>query len=132
MSRLSRWVDVHPWSAALILIVCITGPGYWRIEQAIDKAHDAAEAVEVETVRSTAEACNSRRDTIIVLRGLVQLRSETGGGGVDLTGVEGFADLSPDLQFYLTNLEALLNASPPPNEGFVDRALERLPVPDCT
>jgi hypothetical protein len=99
---------------------------------AIDKAHDAAEAVEAETERSTTEACNSRRDTIIVLRGLVQLRSETGGGGVDLTGVEGFDDLSLELQIYLSNLEAMLNASPPPNEGFVDRALERLPVPDCT
>jgi hypothetical protein len=124
------WTQRHPLLTALVLVVVVAVPGFVRVERAADKAHAAAEAVKAETARATAEACHSRRDTIIVIRGLVELSAET-GGGVDLTGVDGFDDLSPDLQFYFSNLQAMLNATPPPDQGFVDRALKRLPVPEC-
>ena len=127
------WANRHPLVTNLIITLLVVVPGYLRIEQAAEEARDAASAVEVESARSTLEACHSRRDTIIVLRGLVELTSETSGGGsVDLTAVDGFDDLSADVRFYMANLNALINASPPSDSGFVDRALERLPIPDCT
>jgi hypothetical protein len=125
------WVDRHPLMTSLLLVVAVAVPGFLRVEYAADKALEAAAAVKAETVRATAEACHSRRDTIIVLRGLVELTAETDSGGVRLTAIDGFDELPADMRFYLSNLEALLNASPPPDQGFVDRALERLPVPDC-
>jgi hypothetical protein len=124
------WTFRHPLLTALLLVVAVAVPGFVRVEHAADEARRAAIAVEAETERATAQACNSRRDIIIILRGLVA-ESEASGRSVDLTAVEGFDELSLDMQLYLTNLEALLNASPPPGEGYVDRALKRIPIPDC-
>jgi hypothetical protein len=51
VTRMWRWVAARPFLSALVVVVCVAVPGYWRQEQAIDEAHDAADSARRATDR---------------------------------------------------------------------------------
>lgn len=113
-----RWFARHPALTTVVLIVLIVGPGYYRLEQTIDDQD-----------RIIEQACDDRRDNVVILRELVDL-SDDGRGGMNLTGLPSFQELSPETQRYLRDLETAANQSPRPS-SFVKNALALLEVPDC-
>lgn len=139
--RAYLWLRARPFLTALLVLALLVIPGFVRLEQvagdAKDAAHDAERAVEVaesEAAARAVEACQSRRDTILVLRNLVEVAYAGGGGlGPIFTTSPGFDDLSPDLRAYLAELERRLNTPPPTDaDDAKARALAVLVVPDCT
>lgn len=112
------WIRRHPLLTNVVLIVLIVGPGYWRLEVQSSRIGDQA-----------AQSCQDRRNGRLILRELVEL-SDDGRGGFNLTGIESFNDLDPEMQQYLRDLEAASQQSPHPSE-FVQHALALLEVPDC-
>lgn len=136
MRRLSGWVRRHVLLTNLIILVLVAGPGYLRLETAIDDAESAASAaadnardLEDFVIESALRACEQRHDIIIILRQLVEL-TDAGGGTGDLTQIDGFDRLTPELQTYLRNLVASAAGSDEPSR-FVRDALALLIVPTC-
>lgn len=110
-------VPLGPLALAYLLILAVAIFGAWQSHQ------------------QDVERCRDSRDARMVLRQLVELTDDGGGQALPLTKVPGYADLDPEMQTYLANLEAAL-APPPAGEDrppsqFVARALTLLPLPDC-
>lgn len=112
------WANRHPLLTNLVITLLVVVPGYLRIEGIIDDQHEIID-----------QACDDRRDTVLVLRALVDL-SDDDDGRLNLTTIPSFQDLSPEMQRYLTDLENAANQSPRPSE-FVKNALALLDVPEC-
>lgn len=144
--RAYAWLRARPFLAALLVLAIPVVIGFARLETVADQAHDAAAdaelaaagaeeaiaTVEAEATARAREACQSRRDTIVVLRDLVEVSYAGGGLGPIFSSTPGFEDLSPDLRAYLLELERRLNTAPPDDaETAKDRALAVLVLPDC-
>lgn len=79
--------------------------------------------------------CQESRKNRQALRDVIVLATEdTGGGGLNLTGIPSFDALEPEMQQYLADLEALANSdsgSGDADDSFRRRALDLLPLEDC-
>jgi hypothetical protein len=138
--RAVAWCQARPFLTALIVLGLIVVPGLIRVEAIANEANDAAdaaaraakaavvnaEALEREAARSDRVACESRRDTVLVLRELVEV--SYAGAGLNLTGLTGFADLPESVQRFFANLEARPSSSSTERR---DQALAVLEVPVC-
>lgn len=153
MKHLVARVRARPFTSALLVMLLAVVPGTWRLEMLNARTSESAElalaastkaeraSVEAkkvaadlvqEAVRADQVSCGQRRDTIIILRQLIELTRAT-GGALALTQVPGFDQLTPATQTYLRNLEAASKASRAAGdpEGFYQQALALLVVPDC-
>jgi hypothetical protein len=136
--RAVDWCQARPFLTALIVLGLIVVPGLIRVEAIANEANDAAdaaaraakaavvnaEALEREAARSDRVACESRRDTVLVLRELVEVSYS---GGLRLTAAPGFAELPASVQRFFANLETSSAGSTERR----DQALAVLEVPVC-
>lgn len=142
LRRAGVWLNGHPLTACLVLVLVIAVPGYFRVEAiaddataAAEQATDTADDLEAESARSDLEACQSRADTITVVRQLVTVAYAGGGpAGPFFTSIPGFESLSPEMRYVLTELDKRIAAggNGGGSEAAKQRALEVLVVPDCT
>jgi len=79
-----------------------------------------------------AESCQSTKAGRAALRTVIDIATTPSGGPVDLTKIEGFDQLDPSTQAYLSNLSAALTRANMPGQPTLhDRLLAQAPPIDC-
>lgn len=130
IARRRGWTRRRPLLAALVLVLAVAVPGYWRLDQIVADAADTNDRLAAFVVESSNATCESRADFREVLRNLVLLSDD--GSGLNLSAIPSFAELPQTVKTYLLDLEAASESAPNPSE-FVTRALallEPVPCPD--